>query len=177
MPSALRQVLILLACAGGLAGLAGQFNHALSPLALTVTLPGLLIAYPALRLPSATGLTTALLVGLWLDAASPASFGRHAALLGLAFCLVHRMRWRLPREEALVGVVTAIFINLAVFVALALLDVGDLPDSGSAGARLLADLLVSQLATALVGPWFLALQHQSLRLAGAAPVEPSGRLL
>jgi cell shape-determining protein MreD len=170
MPRSLRQVLVLLACTGGLAALVGQLNHVLSPLALTVTLPGLLVAFAALRLPPGAGLSAALLTGLWLDASAPVAFGRHAALLGLAFCFVYRVRARLPREETLVGVVVALFVNLALFVVLAFLDLGKLPDPAAGGLRLLADLVVSQLFTVLIGPWFLAFQRQALELTGASPV-------
>ena len=175
IPQPLRQVLVLLACTGGLASLLGQANHALSPLALTITVPGLLIAFAALRLPVSTGLAVALLTGLWLDATAPTAFGRHAVLLGLVFCFVHRVRVRLPREEILVGVVVALFVNLALFVVLAFISLGQLPDPGAGALRLLADLLVSQLATALIGPWFLALQRHSLIWAGAMPEVATSR--
>ncbi len=169
MTTSLRQVLVLLACTGGLACLLGQVNHALSPLAVTLAAPGLLVAFVALRLPLAAGLAVALLTGLWIDATAPVAFGRQAALLGLAVCLVHRVRGRLPREETLVGVVVALFVNLAFFVVFAFLSLGELPDPGAGALRLLADLLVSQLATALIGPWFLALQRQALIHARAMP--------
>lgn len=177
MPRARRQVPVLLLCTAGLAALLGQINHALSPLALTLTMPGLLIAFAALRLPFGSGLTVGLLTGLFLDSMAPVGFGRHAAILGLAFCLIHRVRGRLPREETLVGVVAALFVNLGVFVLLAFLDLGELPDPGAGALRLLADLLVSQLATALIGPWFLALQRRSLQLVGAAPQLSPGRFV
>ena len=167
MSPALRQVLSLLACTGGFAALLGQLNHGLSPLAVTLSSPGLLVAFAALRMRLVTGLAVALLTGLWLDAASPAAFGRHALLLGLAFCLLHRVRARLPREETLVGVVAAVFINLALFVVLVVADRYSLPDPASGALRLLADLLASQLATILLGPWFLALQARALELVGA----------
>ncbi len=175
MPRALRQVLVLLACTGGLSALVGQLNHVLSPLALTITLPGLLVAFAALRLPSGAGLAAALLTGLWLDAGAPVAFGRHAALLGLSFCFVYRVRARLPREETLIGVVVALFVNLGLFVVLAFLDLGELPDPAAGGLRLLADLLVSQLFTVLIGPWFFALQRQALELAGALPAATTSR--
>ncbi|MBC8009593.1 MAG: hypothetical protein H7067_05815 [Burkholderiales bacterium] len=169
MSRTLRQVLVLLACAGGLVALVGQLNHVLSPLALTLTVPGLLIIYAALRLPLRPGLAVACLAGLWIDAAAPVGFGRHALLFGFAFCVVHNLRSRLPREETLVAVVAALFVNLALFVVAALLDLGALPDPAAGGLRLLADLFVSQLFTALIGPWFIALQTRSLQFAGARP--------
>ncbi len=167
-----RQVLALLACTGVLAAVLGQLNHALAPLALTVAAPGLLVAYAALRLPTGTGLAVVFLSGLWLDAAAPTPFGRQAALLGLAFCFLHNAARRLPRDETLVGVVSALFINLALFVVAAVIDLGSLPDTTAGALRLLADLVASQVFTTLVGPWFLAFQRGVLDLAGVPP--PSG---
>lgn len=171
----LRQVLALLGCWAVLCVITGQANHYLSPLAITLSAPGLIVAFAALRLPLGAGLATALAAGLWVDAAAPVVFGRHALLLGLAFCIVHRVRGRLPRNETVVGVVAALFVNLALFVALAFMDLGELPDPAAAGTRLLADLLVSQLFTTIAGTWFLSLQHAALRLVGAAPVQISSR--
>lgn len=175
MLHALRQVLCLLACGAVLCALVAQLNHAASAWAITFSVPGLLVAYAALRLPLGAGLASVFVTGLWLDAATPLPFGRQAFLLALVFCFVHRLRGRLPRQEALVGVVVALFVNLALFVALAFFSLGSLPDPASAGLRLLADLLVSQLLTALLGPWFLALQDAALRLIGAAPVQTINR--
>ena len=171
MPVAPRQVLALFVCAAVLWAIVNQLNHYASPWALTVSVAGLFVTLPALRLPLRTGLACVLLTGLWLDAASPLPFGRHALLLGLAFCFVHRIRDRLPRTETIVAVVVALFVNLALFVVLAFLDLGSLPDPAAGGLRLLADLLLTQLLTVLVGPWFIALQTASLRLVGAPPAQ------
>jgi rod shape-determining protein MreD len=173
MLHATRQALVLLACAAVLGLLTNLVNYSLAPWALTIAAPGLLVAFAALRLPFGAGFTAAFLAGLWLDAASPVPFGRHAFLLALCFCLLHRVRPRLPREAVIVGVVAALFINLALFVLLALFALANLPDPATGGLRLLADLFVSQLFTALVGPWFLAFQSATLRLAGAAPAQSS----
>ncbi|NDC74475.1 hypothetical protein EBZ70_04085 [bacterium] len=170
-----RQALALLACSGILIAIIAQLNHALAPLALTVSAPGLLIAYAALRLPTATGLAVVLFSGLWLDAAAMTPFGRQAALLGIAFGFLHNAARRLPHEETLVGVVSALFVNLALFVLLAVIDLGALPDSSAGAQRLLADLILSQVFTALTGPWFLALQNGMLTLAGAPPAKRARR--
>ena len=175
MLHSLRQVLVLLACTAVLCAIVGQLNHYAAAWAVTFSIPGLLVVFAALRLPLGTGLATAFVSGLWLDAAAPVTFGSQALLLGLAFCLVHRLRARLPREQILVGVVAALFVNLALFVLLALVGIGSLPDPASGGLRILADLFVSQLLTALIGPWFLAFQAASLRLAGAAPLQVVNR--
>lgn len=174
IPRATRQVLGLLLCSGLLLGLLGQLNHTLAPRGLTLATPGLIIGYAALRLPLRPGLAAVLFAGLWIDAATPVLFGRHALLYGLAFCLVYNLRDRLPREETLVGVVAALFINLGLFVVAALLDLGGLPDPASAGLRLLLELVFSQALTALAGPWFIAFQSAWLTLFHARP-EPTVR--
>jgi hypothetical protein len=171
----LRQVLVLLACGSLLCAILAQINHLLAPLGFSLSVPGLLIAFAALRLPLRAGLAVACLVGLWLDAAAPLLLGHHFWLLGLAFCALHAVRERLPREETLIGVVAALFLNLGVFVALAFIGLGGLPDPTEAGLRLLADLLFSQIFTALIGPWFLALQLHALRIGGAAPATANRR--
>ena len=175
MQRPLVQFLILSACVGGLASLAGQINHELAPLALTVSVPGLLVAYAALLAPLRVALAVAVFGGLWIDASAPVAFGRHAVILGLLVCAVHNLRERMPRHDTLVGVMVALFGNLAVFVLLSLLDLGGLPDSASTGLRLLLDLAASQLFTALAAPWFLAIQDRALALAGARPESVAAR--
>lgn len=175
MLHSLRQILALLGCAAVLSALVGQLNHAVSPWALTFSVPGLLVAFAALRLPAGAGIAASFAIGLWLDAATPLPFGRQAFILATAFCLVHRLRGRLPRQETITAVVVALFVNLALFVALAFFSLGALPDPAAGGVRLLGDLLVSQLLTAFLGPWFLALQSATLRLLGASPAQAADR--
>jgi cell shape-determining protein MreD len=175
MPSASRQVLAVLACVIGLQAIVGQLNHVLSPFALTIHVAGLLVAFAGLRLDFRRALIVALVGGLWFDASAACEFGRHAFLFALAVCMLARMRARLPREEVLVGVVSALFINLAFFVVAGFLDLGALPDPAAGGLRLLADLLVSQLFVALTGPWFFACQSHALKLAGASPAQVVSR--
>jgi len=176
MSRSTRQILVLLLCTGGLITLLGQLNHSLSGFAITLSAPGLLVAFAALRLSLKPGLILSLLTGLWLGAVSGSPFGFHAFLLGLAFCMLHHVRTRLPREAILVGVVAAIFINLALFIVVASTRINTLPDPASGALRLLVDLVASQVATALLGPWFLALQARTLDLVGAPPPATLHRL-
>jgi rod shape-determining protein MreD len=169
MSPALRQVLVVLLCTCGLASLTGQINHALAPASLSLEIAGLLVAFAGLRMDFRRALIIAFVTGLWVDASAPVAFGRHAFLYAFAVCMLARFRARLPREETFVGVVAALFINLAVFVLGGFLDLGGLPDSAAGGLRLLADLVASQLFVAVIGPWFFACQLHALRLAGASP--------
>lgn len=172
----LRQVLVLVLCAGLWTGLLGQIAHALSPWGLGVSAAGALVVLPALRLGLRPGLAAVLLSGLWLDAGAPTSdFGRQAFLLGLAFCLVRHVRARLPRDSAVASTATAMLVNLALFVVSALVGISALPDAGAAALRLLLDLLLGQIVTALAAPWFFALQSASLSLVGAG-IGPSPAL-
>ncbi len=165
-----RQILALLLCAGLWIALVGQLQHALSPWGLGLAAAGVLVVRPALQLDFGVGLTTVFLSGLWLDAsAPPEAFGRMAFLLSLAFCLVRQVRARLPRESALAGTAAAMLVNLALFVVAVLTGLSTLPDVGAGALRLLLDLVLGQVLTALAAPWFFALQTASLELIGARP--------
>jgi cell shape-determining protein MreD len=176
MPSGPRQFLVLTACAGLLALLLGQLNHACAPLALTFSLPGLLIVVAGLRLPRTPALATALAIGLWLDAAGAGAFGRQALLLGLATLGLLGLRHRLPRDQIIVSGLVAIFLNLGLCLAEAILRLGRLPDPGTGALRLFADLIASQLLTALIAPWFIAFQRDALTLVRAPLPALRGRL-
>ena len=74
---------------------------------------------------------------------------------------------KVPSWEPSVGNL-ATFLAFAVILAVARSVEGAGPGGARTG-RLVADLLASQLALALVTPWFFALQERLLTLAGARP--------
>ena len=149
--------------------LAGLLNHALAGLAVHLYLGGLLVTYAALRLDPRSGFTATLLTGLAVDALSPAPFGTSVFL----FCLVHGVllygRHRFPREGAVFALVVALLANLFLMIALSFLLVSASPQPASAWLRIFADLLFSQLALVVIGPWFISLQDRAMALAGIHP--------
>jgi rod shape-determining protein MreD len=145
--------------------LVAQVNHYLAPVGAYLFVGGLLVTFAALRLSLRHGLSATLLTGLAIDAVEPGPFGgAHLMLLAVVHVLLFHLRTRFPREETAVGVVTALFANLALFLALSFLALNHQPAPGVAWLRLLADLGWSQLFVAALAPWFFALQQRALEL-------------
>ncbi len=140
-------------------------NHYLAPWHVYLFVGGLFVTYGALQLPLRTGLYASLLAGLLCDAGTGTSFGLHAVLFGLAHGLVFNLRGRLDRDVTAVQVGVALLANLVLFLGLSLTQIRALPAPGAAWLRLLWDLLWSQLALALLAPWFFAVQRRALVLA------------
>ena len=161
----MRRILALFLSALLLWSVVAIVNHYLAPWHVFLCVGGLFVTYIALQLPLRTGLYAALLAGLLCDAGSGTRFGLHAVLFGLAHGLVFNLRGRLDRDGTVVQVVVALLVNLGLFLGLSLTQIGALPAPGAAWLRLLWDLLWSQLALALLAPWFFAVQRRALELA------------
>ncbi len=147
----------------------GIANHYLAGAAVHCYVGGAFVVYSALRLDYRHGLIAVILTGLLVDAATPVPYGTSLFLLGLVHATLIYGRRRFPREGAIFGIVLALFANLFLFIALSFLLAGGNPRPGAAWIRLFVDLLVSQLALALVMPWFLALQERAMELAAVHP--------
>jgi rod shape-determining protein MreD len=132
-------------------------------------LGGLLVAYPALRLDPAHGLTATILTALMVDAVEPVPFGTSLFLFTLIHVTVLYGRHRFPREGAIFATVVALLANLFLVIALSFLLVGANPRPASAWLRIFVDLFFSQVVIALVTPWFIALQDRAMELAAIHP--------
>jgi rod shape-determining protein MreD len=162
-----RRTLVIVLCGFILLQLVGMSNHALAPARLYLWLGGLFVAFAGLRLPPQEGFNASFLIGLLLDAVTPVPFGLHAFLFGIAQLVLVRIRHRFAATETLVAVTVALLTNLALFLALAFLYLGDAPEPTAAGLRMLMDLLISQCVLALIAPWFFALQTRALEITGS----------
>jgi rod shape-determining protein MreD len=149
--------------------LVAEINHELAPAHVTLFAGGLFVTFTALTFPLGPGMASSLVAGLVLDAGAPVAFGTHALLFAAAHALLHDLRDRLPRDDTVGRVVIALLANFGLFMALSFLEVARSPMAAGAWPRLFADLLCSQVALALAGPWFFSLQHRTLVLAGAEP--------
>ncbi len=147
--------------------LVAQTNHELSGLRVYLFVGGLYVTYASLMLPWRAALTSILLGGLLCDATAPVAFGTHVILFSAAFAVLSHLRDRLPREDTIARVVVALLVNLALFLLFSFTQIGGSPPPAAAWPRLIADLIVSQIALALVAPWFFALQHRALLLSRA----------
>lgn len=157
--------LIIVAANGLLVTLAGQLNHYLAHLPVSVFLAGLCLPVAGLRLRFRPGLIAMFLSGLVLDAARPVPFGSSALLLSTLFTVWHSVRARLPREGLAPPLVGGLVANLVLFLAQPLL-LGPELTAGASWSRAGVDLALSLVGVVVIGPWFFALQEQALQLCG-----------
>ncbi|MET0262848.1 MAG: hypothetical protein ABW223_08110 [Rariglobus sp.] len=161
-----RRVLILTAAALLLALILGQINHYLAVWQMHIWCGGLFVAFAALRLGYRTGATAAFIAGLMLDAGEPVAFGTQGFLFMATHAVIFTVRARAPRDETVVGVVVALLANLGLFLALSFLRIDPAVETAHAWMRVFADLLISQVALALIAPWFFAVQTKLLEWNG-----------
>jgi len=154
-----------------LRNLVAEANNALSGLHVWLFSGGLFVAYSALMVPFAQGFTASVLGGLLCDSVSPVPYGTHAALFATAHAVIYNMRERLQRDETVVRVVLVLLVNMALFLAISIIRIRHVPGAATAWPRILWDFGWSEVAVALVAPWFFALQVRSLELARAIPTQ------
>lgn len=152
-----------------LRALVAEANTALSSLHIWLFTGGLYVTYAALARPFREGMTAAVLGGCVCDCMTPVPFGTHAVLFAVAHTAVFNLRERLQRDEIPVRVGVALILNLAFYAVFTVACLRQVPAGATAWPRALADLLWSEAAVALAGPWFFALQARSLQLARALP--------
>jgi rod shape-determining protein MreD len=152
-----------------LRALVAELNHTLSGAHVWIFAGGLFVAYSALMLPFRQGFAASVLGGLLCDALAPVAFGTHAALFAMAHAVVYNVRERVQRDETAVRVSVALIVNLALFVVLTVVRIRHVPGDATVWPRILSDLVCSQVALALIAPWFFAFQFRTLELAGASP--------
>jgi hypothetical protein len=90
----------------------------------------------------------------------------HTLLFAVAHVAMFYVRDRVPREDPVAGLIVTLIANLALFLAFSFVQIVFSPAAASSWPRLIVDLLCSQLALAVVGGWFFALQSGALLLGG-----------
>jgi cell shape-determining protein MreD len=163
-----RTVFISFACGVLLWTLMTQTNHYLTSSHLHFFLGGLLIAFPALRLPRREGWRAVLLIGLWCDAATPVPFGLHTLLFLWSHATILHVRGRFPHQETLFGVIVALIANAGLFAAVTLAMLPNNPMPASVVPRLGFDLVMSELVIVVISPWFFALHEHALEIGGVS---------
>ena len=144
-----------------------RINDALTGAHIHFFVGGLFIAYAAFALPRPAGLLAAMLAGAVCDARAPVPFGTHVLLFAAAAALLQALRERVPHDHLPGRVTIALAANLALFLALSLLESLRAPAAAHLGSRLVADLLGSEIFLALIAPWFFAFQEKALTLVPA----------
>ena len=79
----------------------------------------------------------------------------------------------MPHDTPAGLLAVVLLANAALFLALSVLEVHGGPFAMRRWGRLVSDLVGSQLALALIAPWFLALQAKALVLARAESTRQS----
>jgi len=164
----LRQALVALFANGVLLFFVFEVNSLLSPLALHLTVGGILVVFPALKIPPASGFPVVLVSGALWDAASPAPFGLFLFATGVLYVVLHRLRQRFRTRRAfhLAFVATAANGVLLLFLGLWFLPGGHW---GTYGARFLLESACSEILVFGLAFWFFDLQERGLDLLGAQP--------
>jgi len=165
----MRQTLALFLSLLLLHALAGQVNHALTPLHIHLFAGGLFVTYAAFMLPLGPGMAVSLFGGAICDAAAPVPFGAHALLFAAAHALLFQLRARVPRDEPRIQLWAALAANLAFYLVLSYVTLARSPVRAQVLPRLASDLFWSEIVLAIVAPWFFALQARALQIARAEP--------
>jgi hypothetical protein len=161
-----RRVLILTVASLLLTVICGQLNHYLAAWQLHVWCGGLFVTFAALRLGYRTGAIASFIAGLLLDAGQPVSFGTQGFLFLAAHAVIFTIRARAPRDATIIGVMIALIANLGLFLVLSFLRIDPSVKTEQAWLRAFADLLISQIAIALIAPWFFSVQTRLLEVTG-----------
>lgn len=133
---------------------------------VTLLLPGLLLAFPALNFKPFPAVLAGALTGLWMDTASPAPFGLHTILFGFSIGIILQFRHRLHRENRTHGFILTHVLNLILGVVLAIFLGRGFYFDPAYWIRIAVDLLASHLILLLITPWFFQLQISALDLVG-----------
>jgi rod shape-determining protein MreD len=163
----MRRLLTLFVCSLVLWAIVSQLNHALSDFHIYIFTGALFVTFSALTQPLGPGLGVSLLTGFVFDANTPVAFGTHVILFSLVHMMIHRLRDRVPRNDTVGRVTTAVLANLALFLLFSFIQLIRLPMLPGLWPRLIVDLVCSQIFIALIGPWFFALQARALVLVGS----------
>lgn len=141
-----------------------QINHYLSGYQAHLFIGALFVTFTALRFPVPSGLLLSAAAGLLCDSAAPVPFGSHLLLFTIAHAIICHARHRLPAEHAISQLIVALITNAALYLALTLVLIARQPIIAQLWPRLLWDLLLSEAALVVIGPWFLALQGRIINL-------------
>jgi len=163
-----KQILVVLLANLVLLFLLLETNSFLAPWGIYLTLGGLLIVYPSLKLPFEQGVVSVFLTGLCWDALTPVPFGFFALLLSTLCVAMYQMRHRLRSKRKFYLILTAFVANLIV-LAVCSIFFGQQWLTMDTWVRFALELLLSQTLLFALGYWFLELQENSLILLGGTP--------
>ena len=164
--------LVLLASHGIWGFLIFIWNDFFAFLPIYFYMGGIFAILPALRLDFARGFSCAVLSGCFLDAAFPTPFGFHACSLAIIQVGLHLANDRAKFSRPLTLIVTALTVNLLLFLSLHVWFSIQVPTGTEIlHGRAFVDLIFSELLLAVSLPWLLALHDTFLNRVGIDPKE------
>lgn len=151
--------------------LVSQLNHYLTDFSFFglahgqayLFLPGLPLAFTALRLNLRPAVVTTVATALALEAMLPLRSGAILLPAAACVCVTISLRTGFNRFEASTAVLAALIMNLVLLLAITIVTYSA---GGVSLSRVALDLLFSQLAVALLTGWFFAAQTALLELFG-----------
>lgn len=159
-------IVTIVFCNGGLYFLITEFNDSIARTSITLFLPGLFLAYPALNLRFYPALFCNVVTGLLIDATSPVPFGSTAIIFLLIQLVINKYRSNIKKNNLYHGWVISQVTNLIIFSFVTLyFNAAHLFEIGIF-VRTVFDFIISQLILALLTPWYLSLVKQMVSFTG-----------
>lgn len=151
--------------------LISQVNHHLTNFSLFglahgqtyLFLPGLPLAFTALRLNLRPAIVATVATAIALEAVVPVQSGVILLPATACVCVAISLRAGFNRFEPSTAIITALLMNLVLILAV---TIAAYRAGGVSLSRVALDLLFSQLAVALITAWFFAAQTALLELFG-----------
>lgn len=165
--------LILLAANALLWLLLTWVNQFFAIWSIALYLPATLCLFAALHANHRIAFSIALVSGLFIDALSPLPFLSQTFVLFLCTATLMGLRRRIRTDSIPQATAIGATTNALAFIVYTLLIFVFSPLEFDLNTffRIVADLVLSQLAFLAVSPWFLEFQTSLLHLIGASPIE------
>ncbi|MEM0966038.1 MAG: hypothetical protein AAGJ81_07825 [Verrucomicrobiota bacterium] len=163
-----RQALVAFLANGLVLFIILELNSFIASYSLYITVGGIFVVYPALRMPLNTGFPVVLLTGALWDAITPAPFGLYLFVLGFLYAGLYLQRNRFRSRRTFHLAVVSLGTN---FILLLVVSVWFLPSAAffSYASRCAIELLLSEAVVVLLAYWIFDLQEVSVSLVGAQP--------
>ena len=146
--------------------LINQMDAILSRWAIHLTLDSLYLLFAALYLRGVAGFVVVAVTAMAIEATLPLQLGSHLISYIFSFLLLIRSRVRLSRENPYQVVALALFTNLIIFAFFTASTKGLPLAFVPVWLRLFSDLILSQLAVAMLAIPLVSGQRYLLLLAG-----------
>lgn len=158
--------IIILICHGLLNFLIVEINDSVATLSITLFIPGIFIAFPALNMRLYPAILCNILTGFLIDSITPIPFGLTATIFLIIQLIISRYRQSIKRNNLYHGWVIAQITNMILFFAVTLWFNSTVLFQFGIFFRTMLDFLLSQLVLAVITSWYLQLLKEIILWAG-----------